>query len=126
MWQREDDLVESSGARPDSWAAIRRRIDRRLVGAYCAMRFDGHTRERVMDDVGLATDEVEDAIRRGAEVYGHDVEDALSWVGKPRGEAERRLRRHRLEIELRPRDAALADADRLARRRLSGFFTARD
>ena len=75
--------------RPDPWPDIRRRLERRLVSAYCAMRFDSHSRERVMADLGLAADEVETAIRRGAEVYGHDIDDALSWVGLPRSGEER-------------------------------------
>lgn len=88
MWQAEDSQ-QPAMHRPDPWPDIRRRLERRLVSAYCAMRFDGHSRERVMDDLGLAPDEVETAIRRGAEVYGHDIEDALRWVGLPRTDEDR-------------------------------------
>ena len=84
MWKAEESQGPPSGSRPENWSEIRRRLDRRLVSAYCAMRFDGHSRQRVVGDTGLAPDEVETAIRRGAEVYGHDVDDALSWVGLPR------------------------------------------
>lgn len=84
MWQPEDDTQEAGFARPESWAEIRRRLDRKLVGAYCAMRFDGHSRERVMRDYGIGEDELDAAVRRGAQVYGHDLEAALRRFAAPR------------------------------------------
>ena len=117
MWQA-DEPPQISNNRPDSWADIQRRLDRLHVGAYCAMRFDGHSRERVTRELGVAADEIEHAVRRGAEIYGHDVEDALSWVGLPEVEAKRRRERRR----------AFQPVHRIARPefgddRLSGFLT---
>ena len=63
--------------RPEPWPVIREKLDHRLVSAYCSMRFDGHSVERIMRESGLCEEELEPAIRRGAEVYGHDIDDAL-------------------------------------------------
>ncbi len=119
MWQAEESRGDGPGGCPEPWSDIRRRLDRRLVGAYCAMRFDGRSRECVMRDLGLAADEVETAIRRGAQIYEHDVDDALSWVGLPKAQAESRRRAF---------GRAFHPENRLAPRapngdRLSGFFS---
>ena len=84
MWQPEDEPQDAVPERPDSWAEIRRRLDQKLVGAYCAMRFDGHSRERVMREFGIGEDELDAAVRRGALVYGHDLEAALRRFAAPR------------------------------------------
>lgn len=119
MWQADDGQHDAT-ARPEPWSDVERRLDRQLVGAYCAMRFDRHSRERVMRDLGLASDEIELAVRRGAEIYGHDVEDALRWVGVPAADAElrRRARRQAFRPENRLASAELRGA------RLSAFFPA--
>lgn len=128
MWQAEDSQrSERPVDRPEPWPDILRRLERRLVSAYCSMRFDGHSRERVMSDLGLLEDEVETAIRRGAEVYSHDVEDALRWVGLPRAGEERLPPRWALKRE----DDVFHPVNRLSppakihRSDLSGFFSRR-
>lgn len=78
MWQPDDDIRKEPEGRPDSWSVIRERLDHRQVSAYCALRFEGYTAQRVMQEFDLSEEEIEPAIRRGAQVYGHDVEDALS------------------------------------------------
>ena len=45
------------------------------------MRYDGKSRDWVARELGMDAREIETAIRRGAEVYGHDAADAQSWVG---------------------------------------------
>ena len=77
MWQPDDNTRETAEGQPKPWPVIRERLDHRLVGAYCAMCFDGYSIERVMRELGLREEEFEPAIRRGSEVYGHDVTDAL-------------------------------------------------
>lgn len=101
-----------------------------MVSAYCAMRFDGHSRERVTSDLGLAPDEVETAIRRGAEVYGHDVEDALRWVGVPRADRPRdheerlppRWAPKRMDDAFHPVNR-LSPPERVRDSELTGFFS---
>ena len=122
MWQADDNLFDQRLERPDPWSEIQRRLERRLVGAYCSMRFDGHSRERVMEEQGFTEDEIEEAIRRGAQIYEHDAEDALSWVGLPQADKERRRRSFGDAFHPENRLTRTDDNER----GLSGFFTPRD
>ena len=67
MWQRDDNAEATKDHRPEPWSVIRERLDHRLIGAYCALRFDAWPVDRVLRELDLGEEELEPAIRRGAE-----------------------------------------------------------
>jgi len=106
MWQPEEAANPPITQAPESWAVIRQRLDHRLIGAYCAMRYDGRSRSWVMRELDFDERELDAAIRRGSEVYGHDVNQALQQLGRPLTAEERAARRPRFGRAAHPERVA--------------------